>query len=451
MLGAKFYDGDNDGNYEPIDLNLNGSWDFNEDRPDLQGDQTVWCVYNDGASKENRIYDIDPQGIEISQSVFASDGNGNMFDDIIFIRYEITNTGTSSDLLDSVYFASMADVDIGDYLDDLAGCDTLEQIGYFFNDGEDDNYGINPPAFFVKQLQGPPVFIPGETFIDNNNDGEFSADIDTPLDSAAVKHGKYLGVSYIPGAVNNQISAFTAYHGLPNYDHPNTPQAVRNYLLGGLSTIGQMLDPCTWEFGNGSTLSNCNELNPKFMYSGDPVTGDGWLNIAPSDQIIVLSTGPFKLKVGEPVELIYAYIVGRGTDHLNSITVAREISQFAQTVYDNNFEDLPTGIDDDYNLIVNDFQLYQNYPNPFNPTTTIKFTTSPFNPSPYQGEGSRERFITLKVYDILGKEVKTLLNEPKAPGSYEVQFDASKLSSGVYFYQLSAGDFVQTKKLMLLK
>ena len=102
------------------------------------------------------------------------------------------------------------------------------------------------------------------------------------------------------------------------------------------------------------------------------------------------------------------------------------------------------------------FNLFQNYPNPFNPTTKIKFTipTSPLNPSPYQGEGNRERFITLKVYDILGNEVTTLVNEQKSPGTYEVEFSASGrqgLSSGIYFYKLNAGSFSQTKKMLLMK
>ncbi|MBL1213045.1 MAG: T9SS type A sorting domain-containing protein [Ignavibacteriae bacterium] len=445
-LGAKFYDGNEDGVYNPIDLNSNGLWDVNEDKPDFQGDQTAWCVYNDGVTRENRIYDVGSQGIEIRQSVFASDGHGNMFDDIIFIRYEVTNTGSAADILDSVYFAAMADADLGDYLDDLASVDTVEQSGIAYNSGEDDDFGINPPAFFVKQLQGPPVFIPGETFIDNDSDGEFTSGIDTPLDSAVAKHGKYLGEYYIAGAINNPITAFTVYHGLPNYDHPNNPQALRNYLIGGLNTIGEPLDPCTWFVGNGSTLPNCNSINPRFMYSGDPVSGNGWMNIAPLDNIFVLSTGPFKLKIGEPVELIYAYIVGRGTDHLNSITKAREISQFVQMVYDNNFENLPTGIDDDKNLIADEFMLYQNYPNPFNPVTTIKYTI------PALGVGNENfRSIQITIFDILGRKIKTLVSEQKPAGTYEVQFDASQLSSGVYFYQLSAGSFIQTKKLMLLK
>lgn len=96
------------------------------------------------------------------------------------------------------------------------------------------------------------------------------------------------------------------------------------------------------------------------------------------------------------------------------------------------------------NIIPEEYSLSQNYPNPFNPTTTISFSipniASSFNSN-----------VTLKIYDLLGREVNTLVNEVKQPGSYQVQFDASELSSGIYFYALSAGDFYQTKKLVLLK
>ncbi len=90
--------------------------------------------------------------------------------------------------------------------------------------------------------------------------------------------------------------------------------------------------------------------------------------------------------------------------------------------------------------------LEQNYPNPYNPSTTIRFTIAG---SREYGVGSRET--KLVVYDILGREVAVLVNEKKAPGSYEVRFDAAGLSSGVYFYRLQAGGFVQTKKFVVLR
>jgi len=85
------------------------------------------------------------------------------------------------------------------------------------------------------------------------------------------------------------------------------------------------------------------------------------------------------------------------------------------------------------------FSLQQNYPNPFNPVTTIKYQIPELS------------FVTIKVYDVLGNEIATFVKEEKPAGNYEVEFDASKLSSGFYFYRLQAGSFVETKKMVLMK
>jgi hypothetical protein len=92
------------------------------------------------------------------------------------------------------------------------------------------------------------------------------------------------------------------------------------------------------------------------------------------------------------------------------------------------------------------FKLDQNYPNPFNPATLIRYTIAG---SRENGVGSTE--VRLVVYDILGREVAVLVNEKKAAGSYSVKFDASGLASGVYFYRLQAGNFAETKKLLLIR
>jgi subtilisin-like proprotein convertase family protein len=104
------------------------------------------------------------------------------------------------------------------------------------------------------------------------------------------------------------------------------------------------------------------------------------------------------------------------------------------------------GVDEDQSISPNTFTLYQNYPNPFNPSTTIKYRIP--NVTLSGVEGSK---VTLKVYDVLGREVTTLVNKEQNAGNYETVFDASQFSSGVYFYQLNAGSFIQTKKMILIK
>ena len=99
----------------------------------------------------------------------------------------------------------------------------------------------------------------------------------------------------------------------------------------------------------------------------------------------------------------------------------------------------PMGVEEKSSTVPSNFALEQNFPNPFNPATNIRYSIS-----------STSR-VSLKVFDVLGRQVQTLVNATQVPGEYSVTFNAQNLSSGVYFYQLSAGSFNQTKKLMLLK
>ncbi|HSH65925.1 MAG TPA: alpha/beta hydrolase-fold protein, partial [Bacteroidia bacterium] len=102
-------------------------------------------------------------------------------------------------------------------------------------------------------------------------------------------------------------------------------------------------------------------------------------------------------------------------------------------------------VEDKNNLMLS-FELYQNYPNPFNPTTSIEYRVG----SLPAGNAGLE-IVTLKIYDVLGREVAVLVNEKKPAGNYELTWNAANLPSGVYFYQLKAGAFTATKKLILLR
>jgi hypothetical protein len=99
----------------------------------------------------------------------------------------------------------------------------------------------------------------------------------------------------------------------------------------------------------------------------------------------------------------------------------------------------PIGIEPVTQNIPKSFKLYQNYPNPFNPVTTIKFGLP------------KSEFVELKIFDILGREVAVLVREPREAGIYSVKFDASNFASGVYFCKIAAGNFTETKKLLLIK
>lgn len=103
------------------------------------------------------------------------------------------------------------------------------------------------------------------------------------------------------------------------------------------------------------------------------------------------------------------------------------------------YQSIPTGVGNIGNLTPNKFELQQNYPNPFNPSTQINYSVA------------REGLVKITVFDILGREVKTLVNDVKTAGFYAVEFDASNLSSGMYFYRMESGNFVDTKKMTLIK
>ena len=132
--------------------------------------------------------------------------------------------------------------------------------------------------------------------------------------------------------------------------------------------------------------------------------------------------------------------------HYIGVSAHNNIVRPVWTRIDNNYPSLWTAIvdsvttvDNSYQGALSKFELYQNYPNPFNPATTIKYQIPELS------------FVTLKVYDVLGNEIATLVNEEKSTGNYEVEFDGTGLSSGNYFYQLKADNFVETKRMVLLK
>ncbi len=131
-----------------------------------------------------------------------------------------------------------------------------------------------------------------------------------------------------------------------------------------------------------------------------------------------------------------------------SVTIAKGTSTFDTTAYfivdDITLDGIATSVEDEHQIST--FKLEQNYPNPFNPTTKIKYTIPTV--------GIRHALpVQLKVYDILGNQVAEVINEKQQPGNYEVDFDSGKynLPSGVYFYKLEAGSYIQTKKMILLR
>lgn len=171
------------------------------------------------------------------------------------------------------------------------------------------------------------------------------------------------------------------------------------------------------------------------------------------DQILVPDFSVFLdgIEVGHDYNIdFYADLNGNGgydtppVDHAWRLTFNAMNGDFMQDFSHNtNFTDIqwpsPTNVEDDVFAAPESYTLYQNYPNPFNPSTTIKFNLE------------EAGFVTLKIYDILGTEVAVLVKGNLEKGIHEVNFDASIVNSGVYFYRLEANTFTQVKKMTLLK
>lgn len=137
------------------------------------------------------------------------------------------------------------------------------------------------------------------------------------------------------------------------------------------------------------------------------------------------SNGSFKIvgTLGQPA-------IGPANNNVNT-----QLAGFWYTTFE-----LVTSVEQIENdLLPTEFRLEQNYPNPFNPSTTIQFAVP------------KASHVTIKIYDILGRQVATLVDEEYQAGHYKVMFEAGDLASGLYVYQIQAGDFRATKKLMLLK
>lgn len=141
---------------------------------------------------------------------------------------------------------------------------------------------------------------------------------------------------------------------------------------------------------------------------------------------------------GEVAEPTGTFVVKVDTSFTGAFNFNFEIESGGLVYWKDSVSAIVTGIEDGITLPTS-YSLSQNYPNPFNPSTTIKYQIPQLS------------LVTLKVFDVLGKEIATLVSEEKAVGSYEVEFNTKGLSSGIYFYRLEAGNFIETKKMVLLR
>jgi hypothetical protein len=377
--------------------------------PLLIGDQTLWMVYNDSDPSAHVNMGSLPLGVELQLTVFSW-GRYTAVENVIFLHYLIINRGINH--LDSVFFAIFCDPDLGNSSGDLVGCDTTTSLGYCYNSTDNNgDYGEHPPAVGIQILQGPLV-------------------------PAVSDSGYFLGWKR-PNSRNLPMTAFIYYNGNnANNGNPQTPREVYYYMQA------------RWRDGTHITYGDYG-INPNapvtnYMFSGDPESGEGWLDSSPADRRLFLSSGPFDMLPGDSQEVVIAALIDRGSSNLNSATRLKEQAAFLNHFYDEYgyqlFRGSPyTPPQPPEPPIPERLGLFQNYPNPFNSRTTIKYQL----PIP--------RIVHLDIFNAAGQKVATLVNESQEPDEYEVVWDVGGLASGIYFARLRVAQYTFTKKLLLLK
>ena len=142
---------------------------------------------------------------------------------------------------------------------------------------------------------------------------------------------------------------------------------------------------------------------------------------------------------GDTQTIAAAFIIGRGSNNFQSVCEVLSSSDLLKQAYYNGLCTSVNGLQTISGNVPIKYELYQNYPNPFNPTTQISFSLD------------HQSMVNLRLFDVLGREIKILTSGKYQSGMHTITLDASMLPSGIYFYQLQTGNFTATRKLTLLK
>jgi len=311
------------------DRNGNGTYEPDADIPGVPGaDQTIWFIANDvNPSKTTFLYGAQPLGIEVQATFWAysqTGALGNMY----FRKYKLINKSNTP--FNEMYVSMWSDVDLGNSVDDFAGCDTTLSLGYVYNANANDAVynPLPPPAIGFDFFQGP--ILDGVAGQDLNKNG-----IDDAEDFG-IFDGKRVG----PGKINLPMTSF--------YYFARGDASVVDPTQGDIAGSSQFYNFFQGRIGlTGAPFVDPNTNQPTtFALAGDPQTRTGWVDgqvIPADDRRIGSASGPFTMAPGDTQEVVVAEIAAGaipGTDRLSAIGLLKFYDQQAQLAYD-NFFDLP--------------------------------------------------------------------------------------------------------------
>jgi|GEM_PF-1061381 len=386
-------------------------------KPRISGDQMVWCVYNAADSSRkppefNRGAPFPRLAVEVQQSIFARAGTDcdsvALLANAAFCEWTIINKEATT--LDSVYFSLWTDIDFQDLEANIPAIDTVSQLAYCW-------HGVFP-------LTHPPARPAAVGY----------ALLYGPIVPSASDTGIFKGRK-VPGVRNLPIGSFW---GIIDEPKPDTSFFGPAYSMETAWNIAQGFD----KLGRPIMDPITNSIT-KFPYSGDPVTGQGWvysLGLHGGGSGFNFFCGPFTMAPGDTQWIMTALLPARGEDRFASIQLLREHALALRSMpYDSILQGSYSHILCKIETLPTTTALLQNYPNPFNAGTIIEFTI---------GEKTHS---LLQVFDILGRLVATLVDDDQAQGYYKVSYKPTNLATGVYFYRLQTMHSVLINAFLFLK
>ena len=416
---APYFDNNHDGHYNCSD----------GDYPLIRGDQAIFYIFND--SKTHTETSGLPLGVEIRAMVYAFKVPGPL-DNTVYIDYSIINRSTNT--YDSTYIGIFTDLDIGLATDDYIGCNVEKSSYYGYNgaasdgDGTGNTYGANPPAQAVCILKGPLMT---------------SDNLDNP---AGVNEG-ISGTFFGDGIADNErlgLGYFTYFNNATGpMGDPTIDSRYYNYMKG------------IWADGSRFTFGGVGHSSStfptRFVYPGSSDTTTWWgtggvrptgatgnwseasVGNNPGDRRGMGSSGPFKLRPGENVDITVAYITARGSSgNLSSVDT---LMSYIDSIRHTHIPGL--GIS---NNKTNGFSLNL-YPNPAKDQINIK-----------AGISKPVNMIEISLYDCYGRKISTENISGSKAGFLYRSIDVSELSNGLYFLQFRADDNnVLSRKIIIQK